>query len=203
MGFTQVFAGPTIPMFLIPGNHDWYDGLVAFLAIFCREKTTYIGRWVTRQRRSYFALKLAPDWWLWAIDIQLAEDMDQPQADYFVAIAVSEAMPANSKIILCSAEPGWYKAEEQAASFRSLGYAAWIAENAKKNFRIVAGLSGDTHHYARYVSNFGTQFITSGGGGAFLHGTQDLKDTIRIKWLHHSNGLLNLGPPPNELSPKI
>jgi Calcineurin-like phosphoesterase len=48
-------ASPTrdhqVPLYLIPGNHDWYDGLVLFLAKFCREKPTEIGDWVTRQRR--------------------------------------------------------------------------------------------------------------------------------------------------------
>ena len=49
---------PRIPMLLLPGNHDWYDGLVNFLAMFCREKPTSIGAWRTSQRRSYFAAKL-------------------------------------------------------------------------------------------------------------------------------------------------
>jgi hypothetical protein len=39
------------PLLLLPGNHDWYDGLVNFLAIFCRKKTTAIGKWRTDQRR--------------------------------------------------------------------------------------------------------------------------------------------------------
>jgi hypothetical protein len=71
-----------IPLFLLPGNHDWYDGLVNFLAMFCREKPTAIGRWQTKQRRSYFAARLTENWWLWGIDIALVRDMDQPQADY-------------------------------------------------------------------------------------------------------------------------
>jgi hypothetical protein len=33
-------AGPDAarPLLLLPDNHDWYDGLVNFLAIFCRQK---------------------------------------------------------------------------------------------------------------------------------------------------------------------
>jgi hypothetical protein len=193
------FAYPNQPghphpaVFMVPGNHDWYDGLVSFLALFCRKKRTTVGNWRTRQRRSYFAVQIKPDWWIWAIDIALTEDMDQPQADYFVAIA--RAMPQGAKIILCSAEPGWY---EGAASFDSLHYAAQLANNAQaddktpKNFRIIAALSGDTHHYARYSSEFGTEFVTSGGGGAFLHGTHSLKDTLRVKWLKTANQTLSL-----------
>jgi len=39
------------------------------------------------------------------MDSQLDDDMDQPQKDYFVAIA--KGMGANSNIILCGPEPGW------------------------------------------------------------------------------------------------
>jgi hypothetical protein len=177
------------PIFMIPGNHDWYDGLTNFLAMFCRNKQTSIGNWRTRQRRSYFAAELKDGWWLWGIDIALTEDMDQPQADYFVEIA--QAMPDNARIILCSAAPGWYEAEsKKSGTFRTLDYAAGIARDAKstdfqrsKNFKIVTILSGDTHHYCRYESDFGTQFITSGGGGAFLHGTHQLPEKIEMDWV--------------------
>jgi hypothetical protein len=176
------------PLLLIPGNHDWYDGLVSFLAMFCRQRSLTIGNWRTCQRRSYFAAKLTENWWLWAIDIALVHDMDQPQADYFVAIA--KDMPEHANIILCSAEPGWYKAEAHGDAFRTIGYAVWIARSAGKDLRIPLVLSGDSHHYARY-SGDGVQYITSGGGGAFLHGTLDLRDEIRADLLKE-NTLLSL-----------
>lgn len=170
-------------IYAIPGNHDWYDGLNMFLALFCKPRGGRIGGWHTRQRRSYFAIRLTERWWLWAIDIQLSHDMDQPQFDYFEAIATS--MPDNSNIILCSAEPGWYHADvKDSPSFKPLHFAAWIAENAKKNHKIFAALSGDTHHYSRYSSDdIGTQFITAGGGGAFLHPTHMLRTKIEGEWL--------------------
>ena len=76
-----------VPLYAVPGNHDWYDGLVLFLAYFCGHKTTHFGRWRAYQRRSYFAIQSTETWWLWAIDIQLADNMDQPQFDYFTIIA--------------------------------------------------------------------------------------------------------------------
>jgi hypothetical protein len=172
----DVAEAPHPPVLMLPGNHDWYDGLVNFLAFFCREKSTPVGAWRSCQRRSYFAAKLTDDWWLWCIDIALVKDMDQPQANYFVAMA--EAMKEGANIILCSAEPGWYKADPPEESYRSLSYAAWLARNAKKNLRIPLILSGDTHHYARY-SGCGVEYITAGGGGAFVHGTLDLKDELK------------------------
>jgi hypothetical protein len=44
-------------------------------------------------------------------------------------------------------------------------------------------MSGDTHHYNRYVGPDKTQFITSGGGGAFLHPTHQLQPTVDIELL--------------------
>ena len=45
----------------------------------------------------------------------------------------------------------------------------WIALKKCKGAQIPLVISGDTHHYSRYTGDDGvTQFITSGGGGAFL-----------------------------------
>ena len=169
------------PVFLIPGNHDWYDGLTQFLALFCRAREKHIGSWRTRQRRSYFALKLPNDWWIWAFDSQLGEDIDQPQADYFAAIA--RAMPEGAKVVVCAAIPSWMY--DSARFRRGIEYIANnILLGEAKTADVYAVLSGDTHHYNRYSDvETGTQFITAGGGGAFLHPTHTLKDDAEIKWL--------------------
>jgi hypothetical protein len=186
--FAQQISNHPLVM-AIPGNHDWYDGLARFLAIFCRKESTPIGGWRTYQRRSYFAIRLSKDWWLWGIDIALIEDMDQPQKEYFTTIA-SEMQDAN--LILCSSEPGWYNAAPNSESFQSLGYAAWIAKKAKKNIKIALCLSGDTHHYARYSTDFGTEFMTAGGGGAFLHGTHQLPPKLTLDWFTHQDATASL-----------
>jgi hypothetical protein len=178
------------PLLLIPGNHDWYDGLTLFLALFCTSRDKPIGSWRAIQRRSYFAQQLPHNWWLWAFDSQLGEDIDQPQADYFVSVA--KQMPANAKIVLCAPVPTWIygetkarNAEEREKFYRGLDYIAQdIIKMNCKNARIHAVLAGDTHHYSRYsASEGGTQFITAGGGGAFLHPTHQLPDTIDLYWI--------------------
>lgn len=171
-------AGP--PVYAIPGNHDWYDGLVLFLAYFTRKwPHTHLGSWRTWQRRSYFALQLTKTVWIWGMDAQLADDVDQPQKDYFDTIAKS--MEPHSKIILCGPEPGWlYTLQNGNKSLSVIDNVAWSAVNTKHGLRIPLVLSGDTHHYSRYSGNDGTQFVTSGGGGAFLHPTHQLRSRVSL-----------------------
>jgi hypothetical protein len=174
----RLLKGP--PVYAIPGNHDWYDGLVQFLALFSRQEHLHLGGWRSHQRRSYFALQITPSWWIWAMDAQLDDDVDQPQKDYFVHIA--KGMPPNSNIILCGPEPGWlYTLRQGNRSFQVIDYVAWIAINHCEGARIPLVISGDTHHYSRYEGDDGvTQFVTSGGGGAFLHPTHQLAATIDV-----------------------
>jgi hypothetical protein len=198
----HLIKGP--PVYAIPGNHDWYDGLVVFLALFSRKQHLHLGGWRTHQRRSYFALQVTEKWWIWAMDAQLDDDVDQPQKDYFAAIA--NGMPENSNVILCGPEPGWlYTLKQGSKSFSVIDYVGWIAVNRCKGVKIPIVLSGDTHHYSRYVGDDGvTQFITSGGGGAFLHPTHQLAPTVDIdrekdgiSWLGGRVKKLTLGTDPS------
>jgi hypothetical protein len=92
-------------LFAIPGNNDWYDGLTSFLRCFCQPTHRWFGIWQTRQRRSYFALKLPHDWWLWAFDVQSQSDVDGPQNAYFNEQA--KLLKPGDRIILCTPETWW------------------------------------------------------------------------------------------------
>ncbi|WNG42567.1 metallophosphoesterase [Archangium minus] len=155
---------PSPDLFAIPGNHDWYDGLAAFMRLFCAN------RWVagrrTRQSRSYFALKLPHGWWLIGTDVQLDSDIDVPQVEYFRQVATH--MKQGDRIILCNAEPAWILA---AASKRRRGYLENNLEYLQEKVfgrRICLFLAGDLHHYRRHEGPDGRHKITAGGGGAFL-----------------------------------
>jgi hypothetical protein len=165
-------------LFAIPGNHDWYDGLGNFLKIFINDR--HIGNWVTKQHRSYFALKLRENLWLWGIDIQLEADIDRPQLDYFESISLS--MKPKDKVILCNSKPSWtYTSKSEKVSYDVLEFfeKKYIVE---KDFDLILSLAGDSHHYSRYSKKEGgSHKITSGGGGAFLHPTQHLNSKIKIR----------------------
>jgi len=173
-------------MFAIPGNHDWYDGLGNFISLFCQKRR--IGNWQTVQQRSYFAIQLPYNYWIFGIDVQLDSDIDQPQKDYFQKIAIDK-MKDGDKVILCTAEPAWvyYQMYGNNESYKRLKYfeQLYITDDAYnligKKFKLVATVTGDLHHYSRYVEEkegYINHLITAGGGGAFLHPTHLLPDKL-------------------------
>jgi hypothetical protein len=174
-------------VFAIPGNHDWYDGLSAFLKLFC-QPDRWIGAWKTQQKRSYFAIKLPYNWWLWGIDIQLCAEIDYPQQQYFEQVAeqarkAAEEAGEEARIILCTAEPAWvypsYKRNKLPLKNLEIFCQKYIREPGLK---LAATLTGDLHHYASYQGvEDGDWKITAGGGGAFMHPTHQLPKEITIE----------------------
>jgi hypothetical protein len=178
---------PQRKIFAIPGNHDWYDGLSSFSALFCSArdrislgKGKQLGGWRCHQHRSYFAIKLPYNWWIWGPDIQLADNLDDSQRDYFDFM--SEKATAGHNIILCLAEPSWLH-----DNYDNMHEISMLAR--KHGAKICAIIAGDWHHYSHYSAKprpkqlgLGVQFITCGGGGAFAHATHSLKKVRMIKW---------------------
>jgi Calcineurin-like phosphoesterase len=190
------FSKEAPAMYALPGNHDWYDGLTSFLRIFCQRKDDRNGRWIggwrTRQRRSYFALELPENWWVWAIDSQLEADMDHPQLVYFDNLTkemlAKEPDPSKHRIILITAEPSWVNCPGEAVAktcrnhaeaFNTLAHfeKAYVRTNG---FQLKLVLSGDLHHYVRYESVETTR-VTAGGGGAFLLGTEQMPAVLAVR----------------------
>lgn len=188
---TQQRAAASRDVFAIPGNHDWYDGLGAFDGLFCRARgerkagdRETIGGWQTRQHRSYFAIKLPHNWWIWGADIQLSQYLDAGQLRYFRTI--SEQMGPKDKFILCTAQPTWLYFGTPAERFARANLRNLIDMPIRNGAKLCTILSGDTHHYSRYVEDEhlgGFNLITAGGGGAYFHGTHHLKDTIEFDWV--------------------
>lgn len=172
----------------------------------------------TRQTRSYFAIRLAKGWWLWGTDSQLKGYIDQPQIDFFQFVA-SRWMENNSKLILCVGMPNWAYVDEKEPKkeFATFSYlerlagmarvplspeqvqaGASIAAQSLKGHRLKLVLTGDSHHYSRFVEPGRegadpVHYITCGGGGAFLHPTHQLTNK-EFGWDY---------PPPGTLGPKI
>lgn len=165
--------GPDHPdLFVIPGNHDWYDGLTNFMRIFCQGR--WVGGWRTHQSRSYFAIKLPHRWWLWGIDLQLDHYIDDPQIRYFQDLS-RQHVQAGDRLILVTAEPSWiYAGQKGPLMYRNFDYFERKVVRPS-GAQLTVALTGDLHHYCRYQEVGGPrQFFTAGGGGAFLHPTHHL-----------------------------
>ncbi|WP_329619748.1 hypothetical protein OG357_03760 [Streptomyces sp. NBC_01255] len=197
-------SAPDQPLMVaLPGNHDWYDGLTAFLRTFAQERC--IGGWQTRQTRSYFAVRLPRRWWLVGLDSQLGSYIDDPQRRYFETCLSPRLLPGDS-VIVCSAAPTWIKSHGDPDSFNTLH---WFDRNFIRTRldrvtgqRVDTGasirlwLTGDKHHYARYEERLpddpptsgGTpptnprrrQMVTCGLGGAFLSSTHRLPNALSL-----------------------
>jgi hypothetical protein len=178
---------PDRKLFAIPGNHDWYDGLIAFDSLFCsaREKLSNakgnnIGGWQCQQHRSYWALRLPHNWWIWGADIQFSKYLDSAQVNYFEAVA--QQMGPQDNLIICLAEPSWLLADLQGQDEEE-NFFKITAIARSRGARVVAVIAGDWHQYNRYYANeLDVHFITSGGGGAFLHPTHVLRNSISVHW---------------------
>ncbi|MGK5671470.1 metallophosphoesterase family protein [Micromonospora sp. URMC 106] len=163
-------------LFAVPGNHDWYDGLTAFLRLFVRSRDRHFGGWDTGQSRSYFAVELPADWWLLGLDDQSGSYLDDPQLTYFDKVAAR--LGPQSRVILTVPAPTWVKAVDHPTAYDSIDYfVRTIVAPTGAQVRLL--ISGDLHHYARYAGP-DRQLITCGGGGAYLYPTHKLPERIEV-----------------------
>jgi hypothetical protein len=165
-------------MYALPGNHDWYDGLTAFLRVFARAYEGKVGGWRTRQSRSYFAIQLPHRWWLFGIDTQGDAYIDDPQLRYFEEAA--QKLTPGDRVILCTPNPSWVEAAmaDDPHAYDAVDYfVRKIIAPTGAHVRVM--LSGDLHHYARYSAP-DRELITCGGGGAYLFPTHGLPEHIHV-----------------------
>ena len=168
--------GPRPTLFAVPGNHDWYDGLTAFLRLFARRRDATVGGWRTEQSRSYFAVKLPANWWLFAIDGQFGAYLDDPQLSYFEQAAAS--LGPQDRVILVVPAPAWVKAVDHPHAYDAIDYFIRTVI-APTGAQVKLLLAGDLHHYARYAGP-DRQLVTCGGGGAYLYPTHKLPERIEV-----------------------
>ena len=190
-------ADPQPLMVVLPGNHDWYDGLTAFLRLFTQSRS--IGGWRTEQKRSYWTVRLPHGWWMVGLDSQLDSYFDDPQLTYFEETLTANLQEGDS-VIVCAATPAWLKASSgHPDAFNGL---EWFERNYVSSRRVPGTdrreptgaqarlwLSGDKHHYLRYAEELddpmapaGTQrqLVTCGIGGAYLDVTHGLATELHL-----------------------
>jgi hypothetical protein len=166
--------GPQPTLFALPGNHDWYDGLTAFLRLFVGERADSIGGWKLEQTRSYFAVKLPHHWWLFAIDEASDAYLDDPQLVYFEQAAAN--LGPDDKVIVAAPAPTWVKPDPAGYDTLDFFLRTIIAPTGA---RVPLMIAGDQHYYARY-HHPERQLITCGGGGAYLTPTHPVPRALTV-----------------------
>ena len=165
------------PWLGIPGNHDWYNDLRGFREVFVDSELDGDAgdphrHFDTPQRRSYFAARLAHNWWVLAIDTERTGDLDADQVTYFeTALRYAGAYP-QPRVIVITHDPLPHPdrpAGTKSAPPRLQGLLDWLA---LQRADVKLWLSGDLHFY-RHDPAHGRapDRIICGGGGAFLHPT--------------------------------
>ena len=157
----------TPDVFAIPGNHDWYDSLIAFRKVFCNVfEYKSLGQWQTNQSRSYFAIGLPHDWVILAFDFGLDQyKLDGLQYHYFSNMIKN--LNSDNKLIILAAEPQWVFGGVQNAKLNQAYHdieqliADIFIQKEQQAPKIYLNLSGDTHNYQRYESLKGTKLQTS------------------------------------------
>ena len=196
------------PIFGIPGNHDYYDSLDGFNRQFRRPSTAdqlvpdqrppllMLPSFVRTQEASYVALRLPHDWWFWGLDTEEGE-IDFRQLEFFTDV---QANYAPKKLIVATPEPTiafgkFPDAEEnQSKTFEALGLKRpFLPPGAKEELpddQCRVDLSGDIHHYARYlgpkpgVGSGNYTSVMAGGGGAFFHPSQTNANEVQQQLLY-------------------
>jgi hypothetical protein len=167
-------AGSQPTLYALPGNHDWYDGLTAFLRLLVGQRVDHIGGWRTEQTRSYFAIELPHGWWLYAVDTAFGAYLDDPQLVYFEQAA--KGLGPDNRVMLVFPVPSWAKRDTKGYDTIDFFLRTIIAPTGA---RVPIMIAGDQHHYARYAGP-DRQLVTCGGGGAYLAPTHTLPERIAV-----------------------
>ncbi|XP_078432771.1 uncharacterized protein LOC144704284 [Wolffia australiana] len=157
--------------FIIPGNHDWFDGLNTFIRYVCHK--SWLGGWMVPQKKSYFALQLPKGWWVFGLDQALHGDIDVYQFKFFADLSQNK-IKENDSVIIMTHEPNWlldwYWNENTGKNVAHL-----IRDYLKGRCKL--RMAGDLHHYMRHSSVSTDRsphvpnLLVNGCGGAFLHPT--------------------------------
>ncbi|MGE0398771.1 MAG: hypothetical protein AB7T06_18835 [Kofleriaceae bacterium] len=185
-----------VPLYGIPGNHDYYDDLIGFNRLVrapldssrAHAPSTLPG-YRQVQQASYVRMLLPHGWELWGVDIT-ENGVDFRQRRHLRP----EGEPRPKKLIVCTQWPPIVLDTDDARPIHKtvlheLGLSSDFTQLATDPTKPLGDhlecrldLSGDIHHYARYgavdnrdkrteIDQHRFAGVVSGGGGAFLHPT--------------------------------
>lgn len=195
--FFRPYKDYDAPIYAIPGNHDWYDGLGGFMRVFCdapalppkrdaglrgllwRRSETIDERLLAeartfRDRPAQRAAQPGPYWaietpslLIVGVDTGIQGEIDAQQTAWLRRTSL-DPRPK----ILVTGKPIYTRNDYKPSPLEGGGTIDDIIRAPEH--RYVAAIGGDVHNYQRYPVRVGDrviQYIVSGGGGAFMHAT--------------------------------
>jgi len=202
--FYDVYAGYGKPIYAVPGNHDWYDGLTGFMFHLCGVENAPAGpggsllrrllwrrppRLGEAERARLRALRdgrpatgqPAPYWLLdtgllqlVGIDTGITGGIDRDQAAWLRRVSAASDKPK----ILITGKPLVVDGTRHPGAIEGEPDASVDAIVRERAHNYVAAIGGDIHNYQRYPVEVEPgrtlQYLVSGGGGAFMHATHTI-----------------------------
>ncbi|XP_059637902.1 uncharacterized protein LOC132279866 [Cornus florida] len=188
MSELKQYDGPQC--FVIPGNHDWFDGLQTFMRYICHK--SWLGGWLMPQKKSYYALQLPKRWWVFGFDLALHCDIDVYQFKFFSEL-IQEKVGDDDSVIIVTHEPNWlldwYWND---TTGKNISYLIRDCLKGRCKLRV----AGDLHHYMRhsYVPPdtpdkpvYVQHLLVNGCGGAFLHPTHVFSNFNKLYGTSYEN----------------
>lgn len=202
--FYDVYDGYRHPIYAVPGNHDWYDGLSGFMFHLCGVETVPPMSKGPLLRRLLWhrpprlntaqaadlraprdarpgARQPAPYWLLdtgplqlVGIDTGITGEIDARQADWLRRVSAASPKPK----ILVTGKPLYVDGRHHPGAIEGEPPDRSVDEIVRERaHNYVAAVGGDIHNYQRYpvdVDGRTIQYLVSGGGGAFMHATHTI-----------------------------
>lgn len=144
----ESYQGPTA--LIIPGNHDWYDGLQTFSRFILNRN--WIGGWFLPQSSSYFVKVLPHHWWIFGVDYALNNDIDPRQFQYFAKVveAYFDDTVRKERVIIMTHAPDWVVNDHEHVRYgQNLSY---LIDTIIGADRLRLRIAGDIHNYTRHES---------------------------------------------------
>ncbi|WP_235030044.1 metallophosphoesterase family protein [Nonomuraea solani] len=199
--FFRPYQDYDAPIYAIPGNHDWYDGLGGFMRVFCDaeplkprpdrglrgllwrkpetiDEVRLAEARALRGKDTQQATQPGPYWMIESdsllvvgVDTGIRNVIDKAQADWLRRVSL-DPRPK----ILVTGKPIYTGNAYKPSPLEGGGTIDDIVRDPAH--RYVAAIGGDVHNYQRYPVKVGDrviQYIVSGGAGAFMHATHTIQ----------------------------
>ena len=198
--FFRPYQDYPAPIYAVPGNHDWYDGLGGFMRVFCGLPTVpglaprglrgllwrkpekideaRLAEAAKRRSRPEQRSRQPGPYWVIelanllvvGIDTGITNGIDADQGAWLRRVS-ADPRPK----VLVTGRPIYVNNTYQPCPIEGGGTVDDIVRDPAH--RYVAAIGGDIHNYQRYPVKVGDrviQYVVSGGGGAFTHATHTI-----------------------------